>query len=378
MMLSLNRLNLLFNFNIKVLPTLATLFIFIISFSQSNNMLLNGNLDKYDFVKHNFLKSSSEISDSFFIQNNYNTSVLVENWGLGILPIDSSLTMSGKVYISLSVYDIVIGSNNTYQFNNRVGKLCKELIQDEKYLVEFYVKPFSGDLFTNKLEVLLTDSYTSELIHKHIKVEKVKKNYVSTNMNNITPSFSNQLLLTDTVNYTKISFEYTAKGNEKYLIIGNITATVPEKIEFVKSYGNFNGKIGRHFIVDDLSVFHLNSEVNPCIDSYFEKNEMLINSEANFYEILFEVDKDTAEFSIGQFNDFNNNFPNLYKIEITGFADNTGSLIYNQNLALRRAENYKKFLQENNVQVIIEAKFGAVLENNSIQNRKIEVNFLGF
>jgi len=101
--------------------------------------------------------------------------------------------------------------------------LTEELISGKKYYLEFYVSPDLNPLnywrYTDAVGLALTDTfYYKEMVaHKPLPLIPVIENRGT--------------LIKDTAGWTKVSGCYTAKGGEKYAIIGNFRTDSETMIE---------------------------------------------------------------------------------------------------------------------------------------------------
>jgi gliding motility-associated-like protein len=118
--------------------------------------------------------------------------------------------------------------------------LTEALISDKKYYLEFYVSPnfdlFQEEVYTDAVGLALSDTFYFK------KAEGLLP---------LTPVIENRgTLITDTIGWTKISGCYTAKGGEKFAIIGNFRTATETMLEVViPSFPNLN-----YFFIEDVLI----------------------------------------------------------------------------------------------------------------------------
>ncbi|MGQ0828227.1 MAG: T9SS type A sorting domain-containing protein [Bacteroidota bacterium] len=154
---------------------------------------------------------------------------------------------TGSAYTFVSVY----ATNSDYREYIQV-LLADTLKVGEEYCVKFYVS--TSDEFTygaDGIGVYFSDTAVSSI----------------SDVLPFTPQISNPTgnIITDTMNWTKISGSFTASGGEKYITIGNFKDKINTNVSIINSSaanGNFAG-----FYIDDISVM-------LCIDTAISVNEL--------------------------------------------------------------------------------------------------------
>ncbi|TAK45386.1 MAG: hypothetical protein EPO28_03785, partial [Saprospiraceae bacterium] len=193
----------------------------------------------YDFGQISFampwVTASNEVP-SLFNECASELFLHVPNAGLYI---DSyQLPKSGSGYAHITAY-----TNDNVDVNSYIeAPLTGALTKDKEYYLEFFVSP---DLthtdvwrFTDAVGLALTDTFYYKEINPHEALP-------------LNPMIENRgMLITDTIGWTRISGCYTAKGGEKYAIIGNFRTDAETMIELeAPSYPAVN-----FFYIEDVLV----------------------------------------------------------------------------------------------------------------------------
>ncbi|MCB0538518.1 MAG: hypothetical protein R2836_08600 [Chitinophagales bacterium] len=350
---------------------MTTLFMLSFLFVKSqNNLVLNGNLDEFTFQKYHMVEGDYYTNDSFFLNLYQSTSVNVKNWKEGVYTVKPNYTNSGNIFLSITIFDIASVQKQTYRYSNAIGKLCKKLEKGNKYIVSFYIKPNKGDYYTNHIEVALIDTFNYKLLSNHFETKIKKKQFYAIDTNEIKVDYSYNKLLTDTISFTKISFNYIADGNEKYILIGNVSGKVPELIEKVEPFGGFKGGMGRNFIIDDISIYSIDSnEICAEININSQIDTVLIHTE------LYKLNEYNKEYDSLIINKINRVIDDKHpkSLLIVGSADILGGIDYNIKLAQSRADNFKEFLETNGITVNIKTEIYNVQNIINENDRKIDV-----
>ncbi len=159
------------------------------------------------------------------------------------------LSRSGMGYAALELYtNVNVAAGNSEYMETPLKKPMKKGIS---YYLEFYVSPditpisFWG--YTDAVGMALSDTfYFKELNAKEVLPLK--------------PVIENKgAVITDTASWTRISGCYTAKGGEKFAIIGNFRSTQETIVEFVNPTYPFNS----FFYIEDVFV----QEFDPLPDT---------------------------------------------------------------------------------------------------------------
>ncbi len=161
------------------------------------------------------------------------------------IPLDSSYqeTKSGDAYIGI----FALNGPNSNRRNYYQTKLKDSLTAGSCYYAEYYVSLVnSAKLACNNLAVLFTNNavYVDTLVHP----------YGVLPANPQVVNYGNPVI-TDTLNWVKVSGVFTAQGGEQYLTLGNF------KYDSQTVYNQVlpTGYLGAAYYIDDISVFPLDS-----------------------------------------------------------------------------------------------------------------------
>jgi len=156
---------------------------------------------------------------------------------------------SYQVPRSGSGYAYVMSYNNNNSASGSVGNseyieapLKAPMQKGESYYLEFYVSPDYTPThkwgYTDAIGMALSDTF----YYKELKaMEALQLNPVIENSGTV---------ITDTLNWTKVSGCYTAKGEEKFVIIGNFRNTDETLVEFVNPTFPFVN----YFYIEDVLI----------------------------------------------------------------------------------------------------------------------------
>lgn len=149
-------------------------------------------------------------------------------------------------------------------------------------------------------------------------------------------------VLNDTKEWMEISGEFTAKGGERFLTIGNFLPF--NKSGVVKIQSNYTPLAGAYYYVDDVSVTCLDTidttvptpstapavgDIIPIWDIYFATDESTVLQQS--YKELAKLQKLLTDN------------PSMV-IELRGHTDNQGTVEYNQRLSEARAKAVVDYL----------------------------------
>lgn len=185
--------------------------------------------------------------------------------------------------------------------------------------------------------------------------------------------------------------EYTAKGGEEYLTIGNFSNNSSTKTAhlFFKNSQEPMLENAAYYYIDEVSV----SEKKAIDTTWVEDNTRLNNKKIELSDtyvlenVLFAHNSDTllpqSFAELDQVIEILNRNPE-WKVKISGHTDGTGSAQYNQELSERRAYSVKEYLLLNKISAKrIQAKgygkskplvTGSEVESQE-KNRRVEVEF---
>ncbi|MCJ7448990.1 MAG: OmpA family protein [Bacteroidales bacterium] len=296
-------------------------------------------------------------------------------------------------YVGFTIFNTSIPETRMYL---QIKLLCP-LIKDKLYRFSIKVKP--GGAQIESIGVLFSDSI---LFYNKAVLIKIKPS-IDLNISLLKSTKRNR------DNWNNIDVDYRAKGNEKYLIIGNFQADSEQKRTFFsppKDFTNYS------YAVDDVELIPIDKiELCPDYETTREKlyslndrhplkrYNLFGDDERQIIEIEKNLDCDTIrigsvffEFdsykidSLGKIS-LDSLFSNLIKenidfIKIHGYTDSIGNKDYNLDLSLNRANAIKEMLSAHDLtDYITETKgFGDTfpIESNSTEegrkkNRRVEV-----
>lgn len=216
-----------------------------------------------------------------------------------------------------------------YSKSYLIAPLNTGLIKDSLYTIKFFCRLWYKSRFTtNALYVALAN-------------ESLEFNdYLPLNMNY---EFKIQKFLTDT-GWCQVEYFYKATGEEKMIVIGNLSAKNPSK----KLYDRKNALEEIHCLIDQLSIQSSFKKLDFAADSIEVKNKVFTKNE-------FEVNKlyifNTIYFENNSSHLLNQSSDQLYQIArfmwsdtcihitIVGHTDNVGDSIHNKQLSIERAQS---------------------------------------
>lgn len=211
-------------------------------------------------------------------------------------------------------------------------RLDLELEFDEQYLIEFWVMRHpQSTIASNNIGALLSripfSTYDIQPItHLDLAVNKTEI---------INPGQSE---------WQKISAVFTAKGDERFLLIGNFFHNEDTEFKDVKNTAE-PAWHNPYYLVDDVSIRHL---AEPGLDKMKVKKGDVV--ELN--KIYFESNRwNLLEDSFDQLNQLANlmhKHPKM-RIQIKGHTDNKGTESYNQKISEHRCESVYNYLMASNV-----------------------------
>lgn len=289
------------------------------------------------------------------------------NWA-GVAPAHRGFGYSG-IYVWLN--------NNNYR-EYLQAKLTDSLTEGRKYKIEFFFRLSIYSKYSiDRIGVLLSDS-----MHQvsHDRLWPVE------------PSFTHvmdSVYSKKTGLWNSVGFEYTARGGEKYISIGNFSSDAETK-KFHIHFSRANEPMlerAAYFYIDDVSVTptHLSSPGPVSLDSkpVVKPNEIYILKHIYFPFNSYEL----MPLSFEELNvllAIMNKNP-TWKVKLSGHTDDKGNNVYNYNLSLNRAKSVGRYLVQYGVSTSrINVKgFGklkplkvAKTEEARAVNRRVEVKFL--
>jgi OOP family OmpA-OmpF porin len=257
------------------------------------------------------------------------------------------------------------------------GKLQTPLIQDSTYIVSFYYKLSSYSMYAvDRLGLMMTDTL-------------VKVNHDRVLKQNPTHEFIKPEVLTkETGLWEKASFQYKAKGGEKYVVIGNFTdrdSCRYYQIRFARIQEEML-KFSAYYYIDNVSVESLYGPQAPIDD--FSTDIIVVDKPYILKNVHFLFDKyklqPTSFEELNRLVEYLKKNPHLH-IHVGGHTDDVGGEKYNQQLSEQRAKTVKQYLTQQGISEgrIIAKGFGEsnplIPESSEAArsiNRRVEILFV--
>jgi outer membrane protein OmpA-like peptidoglycan-associated protein len=280
---------------------------------------------------------------------------------------------TGKGYVNLFFHP-----EGRYEPRPGVYFICKlkyPLNEGEKYSVGYYVSlaEISSHAISN-FGIYLSEKRCYQNVNTSGGGGYIKENKQWVKPQFICPKDS---FICDTSNWVHIGFEYTAKGGEEYLTIGNFYTSYNPYRQINKNHI----KTGRYayaaYYIDDVYVI----PTDTINFNELKKGSIIILNQLYFSTDSFRI----LPYSYAQLNsmaDYLNENPKL-TILIEGHTDNTGDSTKNKTLSTNRANAVKKYLIQKGIQAqrITATGFGAlypIADNTTFEgknkNRRVEIS----
>ncbi len=268
--------------------------------------------------------------------------------------------------------------NNSNYREYLQAKLASKLVEGRKYRVEFFFRLSVYSKYSiDRVGVLLSDS-TQQVAHDRIWT--------------VEPTFTHVMdsaYSTKTGIWNHFYFEYTAKGREQYISIGNFSPDEEIRKFHIQHSDASEPMLSKaaYFYIDDVSVTPLNN-AEPDSRDLASREEVKPNEVYILKHIFFSFNSyDLMPPSYEELNlllSIMKKNP-TWKVELSGHTDDKGNNVYNYNLSLNRAKTVGRYLVQGGIAVerIKTKGFGklkplkpAKTEEARMVNRRVEVKFV--
>jgi len=286
----------------------------------------------------------------------------------------------------LTLFDA--SNKDFWELYNIAARFECPLLKNNKYKVTFDLAEDVNTIAWFKAEILITDSLFANIIQDY----QGECNYC-----HVTPSSYTFQLNKPKSKLQTYTFEYTAKGGEKYMYIGNLNAATPPKSKWVGLVREKH-KVRVNYKIFDIAVKPIDSS-DSCEVISDTKNVITTTAEKKFFpwDSMFVYLFDAVCFKSGTFELSDSAMQQIniladvffqlkghHTLLILGHTDNQGQEPYNLHLSQRRAESVRDKLVELGISSdrITAKGCGSdepIADNNTeygrSQNRRVEVVF---
>ena len=291
---------------------------------------------------------------------------------------------------------IIIFSLSKNMWNYRefiTNKLKSPLIKDSLYYISFYI-------CLNEEAMIITNNIQAYFSAKY---EEIDTNSVLNQHYIINISNGDFFYKTEWVNICGI---YRAKGNEKFITIGNfqdLNSIIYYKSDSRPKYYYDTGN-SSYILIDNVSLIPIqdSSQCDCCIKRYSietiqndsiskEERNKLVSKEGSILSLKnLQFNTNSYEIKPESFKELDQLYnllslnPEL-RISVNGYTDNKGSERYNQKLSMKRAKAVVEYLIEKGISEDRLSYKGYGIDNpiasneteeGRAANRRVEVEFL--
>lgn len=227
------------------------------------------------------------------------------------------------------------------------AELSETLIQGKNYEVSFYVSLAErSDSAVKEFGVLFSKDKIAVNTQKDLS-KKYWYEQTDNSYNFMEIGYSN--FYSDTKDWILVHTQFEAKGDEKYLTLGNFKNNARTRLFQTKK----NAREGAYYYVDMISVTMEEPPSNRselvAITEGKETKNIELDKSYTFKNVLFQFDRavllaSSREELLKLYDHLKSN-ANL-KIKINGHTDAIGTETYNQQLSEKRAEAVANFLMD--------------------------------
>lgn len=225
------------------------------------------------------------------------------------------------------------------------AELSEPLLKDEKYQVSFYVSLAERSDFAIKEFGVLFSKDKMKMAGKKPISKKKMYQQKGNDYNFMEIGYSN--FYSDTKDWILVHTQFTAKGTERYLTMGNFKTNPRTRMFKTKR----NAKKGAYYYIDLVIVEPLSkmkTSKNNLAESKSSKDTFALDKTHIFENLLFDFDKfklqeESKKEMLALYKHVNND--TTLNVSILGHTDSVGSDAYNQKLSSRRAQAVANYLQ---------------------------------
>lgn len=243
-------------------------------FTQQN-LILNGDFEEFiEYQVKNLLVNGQYVgqefeSDTFFVlgAKKRHDIVMTKNWNYQDVAspnFNAFYSKSGNSKNGFGygvLYPFYQSSDETFEVRNLVGEFCHPLKKDNVYRFTFWAKPFKGNVYADALGVRFIEN--EEEMRKSFNYGKKTTEELPTHYVTIQDNKS--------MEYESYTIELRAKGNEKYVMIGNPDFIAPRKykkkeVHFfgMKRYPFARPKPSCMYLIDAVSIVNISNPKDSC------------------------------------------------------------------------------------------------------------------
>lgn len=225
------------------------------------------------------------------------------------------------------------------------AELSETLIKNMKYRVSFYVSLAErSDFAIKEFGVLFSKEKVQIAIKKELSKKLLYRQKGNT-YNSLEIGYSN--FYDDTSDWILVHTEFVAKGNERYLILGNFKSNSKTRMFKTKK----NAKQGAYYYIDmvlvETALPMAEQHDNGLISDTGGPSTFELDKSHVFENVLFAFDThfllESAKVEINRIFKYLQNNDTLY-IKIDGHTDSVGTQTYNDQLSYKRASAVADYL----------------------------------
>lgn len=325
--------------------------------STKTNLVLNGNLIAlHNFKGHIHFTQTGQMvyvndTSMFYPETNSAANpVNIAEWNS--CHADSSGYPNGgfRVYDSVThtyknallVHCGTLQPNGYYHIHNAVGKLCRPLQKDSLYKLTIFC---TGKSNTTKFPNTIEAAFANTCVYSEMFLNQESESYPTpdyVNRSSFTIKSFNNLSKPDTL----VSL-FKATGSEKFVYIGNLTASKNTKHNYTKKDEKPSVYVVGAMVEPLYETAPCNAPTMEKVDSSSNTTSVSLNDTVYLSSLLFELNSHRLT---SECKEVLNNMMSTLKFDpqasvtIIGYTDTTGEYDYNRLLSLKRAEAVRDYL----------------------------------